>query len=307
MDVNNVAAIDPDSPGRVSVNAVFSSGPLPKANATAALKDDGPLGLRRMKSSDCFNCHAVDQKRVGPPLLDVANKYRNREGSLEASIERVMKGSTGAWGKIPMIPHSHHTVEEVREMVSWIYSLEPSGLVRVFGGFVAEIPVDPKDETSPGYYRLEATYTDRGAGSIPPLSASVVTLLRQRRVEAESADEILGPQVLGSGTAGGGQFVGAINHGHTLRFRDIAMDDVGSVTLRVASAGAGGQIEVRLDQPDGELLATADIEVNGQWEQWYERQVDLTKTSGRHDVIIRFVHPQQVGGLMNLDSIYFHR
>ena len=306
MDVNNVAAIDPDSPGRVSVNAVFASGPLPSANATAS-KDDGPLGLRRMKSSDCFNCHAVDQKRVGPPLLDVANKYRDKEGALEASIERVMKGSTGAWGKIPMIPHSHHTVEEVREMVSWIYSLEPSGLVRVFSGFVAEIPVDPKDESTAGYYRLEATYTDRGAGSIPPLSASTIMLLRQRLVEAEAADKILGPQVLGSGTASGGQFVGAINHGHILRFRDIAINDVNSVTLRVASAGAGGQIEVRLDQPDGELLATADIEVNGQWEQWYDRHVDLTKTSGHHDVIIRFVHPQLAGGLMNLDSIHFQR
>ncbi len=85
------------------------------------------------------------------------------------------------------------------------------------------------------------------------------------------------------------------------------MDDVGSVTLRVASAGAGGQIEIRLDQPDGELLAAADIEVNGQWEQWYDRHVDLKKASGRHDVIIRFVHPQQASGLMNLDSIHFQR
>ena len=307
MDVNNVVAIDPDSPSRVSVNAVFANGPLPAASPTAGTKNDGPPGLRRMKSSDCFNCHAVDQKRVGPPLLDVANKYRDKEGALEASIERVMKGSTGAWGKIPMIPHSHHTVEEVREMVSWIYSLEPSGLVRVFGGFVAEIPVDPKDESMAGYYRLEATYTDLGAGTIPPLSASTVMLLRQRLVEAESADEIQGPQVLASGTAGGGQFMGAINHGHTLRFRDIAMDEVGAVTCRVASAGAGGQIEVRLDRPDGELLATADIEVNGQWEQWYDRQITLTKTPGTHDVIIRFVHPQQAGGLMNLDSIHFQR
>ena len=31
---------------------------------------------------------------------------------------------------------------------------------------------------------------------------------------------------------------------------------------------AGGQIELRLDQPDGELLATADIEVYGQREHW---------------------------------------
>ncbi len=71
-----------------------------------------------------------------------------------------------------MIPHSHHTSDEVRDIVSWIYSLKPSGLVRVFSGFVAEIPVDAKEAATPGYYRLEATYTDPGAGAIPPLSAS---------------------------------------------------------------------------------------------------------------------------------------
>ncbi len=307
MDENNVPAIDPDSPGRVSVNAVFKDGPLPSADAAAVVKDDGPLGLRRMKSSDCFNCHAVDQKRVGPPLLDIANKYRDKEGAVEASIERVMKGSTGAWGKIPMIPHSHHTADEVRDMVSWIYSLKPSGLVRVFSGFVAEIPVDSKEVETPGYYRLEATYADRGAGVIPPLSASSMLLLRQRTVEAETADDIQGPQVLGSGNARGGKFIGAINHGHFLRFRNIAMEEVSSVTLRIASAGSGGQIEVRLDEPDGELLATTDVEVNGQWEQFYERRVELMKTAGRHDVIIRFVHPNRAGGLMNLDSVLFQR
>ena len=307
MDENNVPAIDPDSPGRVSVNAVFKDGPLPSANAAAVATDDGPLGLRRMKSSDCFNCHAVDQKRVGPPLLDVANKYRGKEGAIEASIERVMKGSTGAWGKIPMIPHSYHTADEVRDMVSWIYSLKPSGLVRIFNGFVAEIPVDPKEAETPGYYRLEATYTDRGVGAIPPLSASTTLQLRQRTVEAESADEIHGSQVLGSGNASGGKFIGAINHGHFLRFRNIAMDEVGSIILRIASAGSGGQIEVRLDEPDGALLATTEVEVNGQWEEFYDRKVQLMKASGRHDVIIRFVHPGKAGGLMNLDSGEFQR
>lgn len=307
MDENNVPAIDPDSPGRVSVNAVFKDGPLPSANTVAIAKDDGPLGLRRMKSSDCFNCHAVDQKRVGPPLLDIANKYRDKDGALDASIERVMKGSTGAWGKIPMIPHSHHTADEVRDMVSWIYSLKPSGLVRVFSGFVAEISVDSKEVETPGYYRLEATYTDRGAGTIPPLSSSATMLLRQRNVEGESADEIHGPQVLGSGNASGGKFIGAINHGHFLRFRNIAIDEVSAVTLRIASAGSGGQIEIRLDEPDGQLLATTDVEVNGQWEQFYARKVELTKASGRHDLIIRFVHPNKAGGLMNLDSVQFQR
>ena len=49
-----------------------------------------------------------------------------------------------------------------------------------------------------------------------------------------------------------------------------------------------------------------EIQVNGQWEQFYEKTVDIPETQGRHDLFIRFTHPGQAGGLMNLDSIYFH-
>ena len=305
IDERGAEQIDADSPGRVSLNVVYSLGSIPGSGAGSEAKDEGPIGMRRMKKSDCFNCHAVDQKRVGPQLLEIATKYRGKEGALEASVQRVLKGSTGVWGKIPMIPHSHHTPEEIQEMVSWIYSLEPQGLVRVFNGFVGEIPLN-KDETSkPGHFKLEANYLDRGAGAIPPLNASALIYLRQRLVEAETADEVHGPQILNSGTAGGGKFAGAINHGHALRFNSLPLDKVKQLTFRVASAGAGGSIEVRLDRPDGDLLATVPIEVNGAWEVWYEKTIEIPATQGRHDVWIRFIHPQNAGGLMNLDSILF--
>ena len=116
--------IDGESPGRIVINASLKPGSFSDSNGSSA--NDGandPPGLKRMKSSDCFNCHAVDQKRVGPQLLEIANKYRGKEDALEASVQRVLKGSTGVWGKIPMIPHSHHTADEIREMVGWVYSL----------------------------------------------------------------------------------------------------------------------------------------------------------------------------------------
>ncbi len=306
MDVNGVKPIDPEGPGRVSVNAVFINGPIPVPGQAALAADvNAPIGLKRMKSSDCFNCHAVDQKRVGPMLLDIANKYRGVDGALEASVQRVQKGSTGVWGKIPMIPHSHHTTDELREMVGWIYSLEPGGLVRVFSGFVGDVPVAAEDAAKPGHYRLEAAYADLGAGSVPSLSSTATIFLRQRLVEAEIADEIRGPQVLNSGNASSGRFVGAINHGHLLNFRSVPMEQVSGLRLKIASAGAGGAIEIRLGTPEGELLGNVDVEVNGQWEQFYERVVTLPAIEGRHDIWIRFTHPQQASGLMNLDSVEF--
>ena len=301
---NDTAAADADG-----LEELMSTD-VPRAAVQAGRVVDGgaaavPPGLERMQKSDCFNCHAVDQARVGPPLVEVANKYRGKEGALEASVERVLKGSTGVWGKIPMIPHSHHTPDEIREMVGWIYSLTPSALTRVFTGFVGSIPVTPEEISKGGRYRLEATYLDRGVGPIPPLAGTATVFLRPRLTEAETADGIHGPQVLASGNAGGGHFLGAVDHGHWLLFRDVPLDAVGGTTLRMASAGAGGAVEVRIDAVDGPLLATVPVEVNGQWEEFYERSATWAPVAGRHDVYLRFTHPQQAGGMMNLDSLHW--
>lgn len=297
--------IDADSPRRTSLSAAFSEGPIPRAEGQTPIEETGPRGLQLMRKTDCFNCHAVNQKRVGPPLLDVANKYRSVEGAFEASVQRVLKGSTGVWGKIPMITHSQHTEEEVREMVSWVYQLQPAGLVRVFEGFNGTIPVSPEESAKPGHYTLEASYTDRGAGDIPAISTNATVHLRRRLVEAESADEIHGARVLGSGKASGQQFIGAIDHGHHLKFSHLNLDRIRKITLRVASAGAGGTIEIRKGSPDGELLGGTSVEVNGQWEEFYDKTIELPTTVGRHDLYVRFVNEQRQGGLMNLDSIHF--
>ncbi len=293
-DADGIAELESADVARAAVQAAHE----PPGGAAAA-----PPGLERMRRSDCFNCHAVDQPRVGPPLVEVAGKYRGKEGALEASVERVVKGSTGVWGKIPMIPHSHHTRDEIREMVGWIYSLEPSALVRVFPGFSGEVPVAAEEVAKAGRYRLEATYMDRGAEAIPALAATATVRLRPRLAEAEAADEIRGPQVLQSGNAGGGRFLGAIDHGHAIRFAGVPMDRVGGATLRMASAGSGGTVEVHLDAPDGTLLASVPVQVNGQWEAFYDADVAWDRLDGRHDVWIVFTHPQRAGGMMNLDSV----
>src|SRR5690606_3666633 len=128
------------------------------------------------------------------------------------------------------------------------------------------------DDASKGaYFSLEASYLDRGFGEVPPLTGGASLMLRGRSLEAEHADEIHGPQTLGSGNASGGKFGGAINHNHYLVFRRIQLGQVKGISMRVASAGSGGHIEVRLDKADGDLLARVEVTVNGNWEEFYER------------------------------------
>lgn len=296
--------LDSDAPQRVNVNAMLVDLPPDQFNAAA---DAGPPGLQLMKKSDCFNCHSVDQPRVGPKFLDIAAKYRDQPGALDASIQRVMKGSTGVWGKVAMLPHEHNSPDEIRQMVEWVFSVKPDQAVRAFKGFAGKIDMQaPPDKTS-SYMVLEASYLDLGAEGVPAQSEVAKITLRPRKIEGEYADQIRGPQVLNSGNASGGKFIGAINHGHYLKFADVPLQDANRVLLRVASAGAGGAIELRQGSYDGKVIGKTSIEVNGQWEQFYDKWIELPADRERGDLYVVFVHPQGASGLMNLDSITFEK
>jgi cytochrome c len=268
-------------------------------NATWA-RGDGRIeeaepGLALMKQSDCFNCHAVGQKIVGPSLLDIAQRYRGQDGALEASVLRVIKGSSGVWSEVPMLPHEALNPDQVRLMVRWVFALEPgktgAGIVR---GLSGDLPVPKDNRARVGI--LEATYTDGGRAPAGALSGKATIKLRHRRLEAERADEKHGLKVLGN-------FLGAIDHGHYARFDRVNLSDSESVTARVASAGQGGTIELRSGAPDGPLLAELEVKPTGGWEKWVELNSPLSSsTTNRADLFVVFVNPGK-GGLMNLDWV----
>jgi len=303
-DETGAAEIDLEAPRRTAVNMTLGTGSIPRGPG-GEVTDNDPVGLRLMKKSDCFNCHAVDSLRVGPPFLKVAEKYRGKPEALAASVKRVREGSAGEWGKVPMLPHSQHSVEEIRDMVAWVYSLEKDNAVRVFDGFVGNIQLTGAEVEKAGHVQLEASYRDLGAGEIPPLVGTAKIYLRKRQVEAELADEIGGPRTLGGHTASGGKFLGAINHNHFARFNQIPLDRVGSLTFDVTSAGSGGRIEARLGALDGPVIASVPVEVNGSWDSFHEVTTPIEPRTGRHDIFIVFLNPKRQGGLMNLDRVTF--
>ena len=82
------------------------------------------------------------------------------------------------------------------------------------------------------------------------------------------------------------------------------LDSSAGVTVRVASAGVGGKIEVRAGSTTGELLAEIEVLPTGGWDKWTELTAPL-KPASRGDVFVVFVNPGK-GGLMNLDWIQFN-
>lgn len=76
------------------------------------------------KKHNCFACHAVDKKLVGPSYKDVAAKYRADKGAEKKLADKVKKGGTGVWGAVPMPPNATVSDADIRTLVKWILSLK---------------------------------------------------------------------------------------------------------------------------------------------------------------------------------------
>jgi cytochrome c len=110
---------------------------------------------------------------------------------------------------------------------------------------------------------------------------------------------------LNSNKAQGKAFVGSIEDGASLRLNGISLAAVSQIIVRVASAGAGGIIEVHRNKIDGTLLGSVSVEVNGEWETFSEKTITFPKQDGIDDLFFVFKNPKNRGGLMNIDSIEF--
>lgn len=100
---------------------------------TGAEKDAGvipgtegypPDKIELAKKSNCFSCHAMEKKMIGPSFKDIAAKYRGDAGAEEKLVIKVAKGSSGAWGSIPMPANSPPVSEaDIRALVQFTLSL----------------------------------------------------------------------------------------------------------------------------------------------------------------------------------------
>jgi len=79
-----------------------------------------------MEKSDCMTCHEPDKKTVGPSFIEIAQRYSNEKTSIQYLISKVKDGGAGVWGITPMNAHPLHTDKEIKEMLNYIFSLNPT-------------------------------------------------------------------------------------------------------------------------------------------------------------------------------------
>jgi cytochrome c len=83
--------------------------------ARAAPADDAELA----RAKKCMNCHAVDQKLVGPAFKSVAARYADDHEAEARLATKIREGGAGSWGVVPM-PANAITQAEAQRLAHWV-------------------------------------------------------------------------------------------------------------------------------------------------------------------------------------------
>ncbi len=77
-----------------------------------------------INKSDCIGCHHKINKLIGPSYTDIAKKYPNSDKNVTYLADKIIKGGSGVWGKIPMTPHPKISQSDAKLMAKYILSLK---------------------------------------------------------------------------------------------------------------------------------------------------------------------------------------
>ena len=99
--------------------------PLILLAAAAVLHASSALASPELaREKVCMGCHAVDRKLIGPSFKDVAARYAGQPDAVARVSERILKGSSGAWGAVPMPANPRMKPEDARTLATWVLSIK---------------------------------------------------------------------------------------------------------------------------------------------------------------------------------------
>ncbi len=82
------------------------------------------MGDALVKANDCKTCHHKVNKIIGPSHTDVAKKYEFTKANVDMLAQKIIKGGTGVWGEIPMVPHATVSLGDAEKMARYVLSLD---------------------------------------------------------------------------------------------------------------------------------------------------------------------------------------
>lgn len=293
----------------------FRFGYLPFSRDAALILSDShkPVELIHVKgkqlltSQDCYACHAENNDLTGPAYTKIASRYSNRPNMESTLASKIIKGGSGNWGDRPMPAHSDLKHDDAKEIVRYILSTNKKQDGLPAGGILKlDKHIGKGDD---GCYLFIADYTDKGGNGISPLHSRDTILLRSPMLQAENFDE--GNVAIRSVLTLNLTYISNIWDKRFIRFNGIDMTGIRTLKGRIQTWGVGGNIELRIDKPDGKLIATIPVPGGKDADPqkgWHEVSGPVVPVTGIHSIYFVFTNPNANGDhLFNLDWIRFNK
>lgn len=109
-----------DAPAAETDSAPVAAEVKPEAPPAPAVSEADAMQLA--KKNNCFACHTIDKKMVGPSFRDIAAKYRSDPGAEALLMDRIAKGGSGVWGVMVMPPNPKTSEADRRILAKFVLS-----------------------------------------------------------------------------------------------------------------------------------------------------------------------------------------
>jgi cytochrome c551/c552 len=115
-------------PGETRIVHWFDEPTIPIQHADAVGEEPNAFS-----EHDCQTCHGVRERIVGPAWSEIALRYQGTNESVTVTqlASRIVEGSDGRWGNVPMSPHPDLTRSEAERLARRVLATEPAEAMAV--------------------------------------------------------------------------------------------------------------------------------------------------------------------------------
>ena len=259
------------------------------------------IGKNLMMNADCKSCHQIAEKSIGPSFTQVSEHYKKDAGAANHLTNKIIKGGSGVWGETVMPAHPDMPQDDVEQIVQWVLSL--ANAKQMAKSLPASGKVMPTGKEENSVLRLMATYTDKGAAGVRPLTASDVIYLRNNSQDVRAIRDVEGlvPQ-----DSAGSRYLVLPSTTGWIRGQNLDMSGISSIQLSGVGPGASGSyhVEIRAGKPDGDKIGEGMINFGGS-----DRKIDAkipVQSAGNGEMQdIYLVFKSEKGGKAMLKTITF--
>ena len=77
-----------------------------------------------LQRNNCLACHAIDKRKYGPILQEIAAKYAGKPSAVKELAVKIKAGGSGVWGADMMPPQPHVSNVDAERMARLIMALK---------------------------------------------------------------------------------------------------------------------------------------------------------------------------------------